>query len=120
MLYGFCKKFASVGWGLMVIDAASGGLAFPLSSHLFLPESYALVKLKDLVRGHSFLFQDTNSSKLMRKEPTYVHLFLWVINRVNNYDGLPYFISGNDRIMNPNMMERYDYSTEILAGKSCR
>ncbi len=47
----------------------------------------------------------------MRKAPTHVHSFLWVINPINNPDGLLYFISGNGKIMNLDEMAQHDYLT---------
>ncbi len=53
------------------------------------------------------------------RAPRDVHSFLWVINLADNFNRLLYFISGNDRIMNPDVMERHNYLTEMMAGESC-
>ncbi len=75
-------------------------------------ECHALVKLKYSVREHPFLSQDTNPSEPMRKEFIHVHSFLRVISRLLD------FISGSDRIANPNVMKWHDCLTEMIAGKS--
>ncbi len=92
------------------------GRAFPLnlisSYQSYWKACYASLKLNNLVRGPFFFtrYESFPADEELREEPIHIYSFPWVINTVKNLDGLLYFVSGNDRIMNPDawLLDRND------------